>query len=240
LADIVVACSLVEGYRTVLDSKIQKPFKNLLQWFKNIASQGPVAGVLGEVILAGEQTPCNIVGDAGSAGDGAGGDDDDDEFDVFGDDDEDDEEREVEIQRIADAAKAAKEAKGKTVIERSVVVLDVKPWDSETDLDALEEKIRGIEMEGLEWKSVEKKPIAFGIFKLCIMCHIVSTSSCLLMICKTKSLSSMRRCKALISPLSPSCSPSNKSNLSLSVFSLLSSLFLDQTKIFFSVKNHTK
>jgi elongation factor 1-beta len=169
LADIIVASSLLDGYRTVLDGKIQKAFKNTLQWFKNVVSQGPVTAVLGDVILAGEKTPCNR-GDAGAAAEEDAGDDD---FDVFGDDDEEDAAREAEIQRIADEAKAAKEARGKAVIEKSVVVLDVKPWDSETDLDALEIKIRGIEMEGLEWKSAEKKPIAYGVFKLTIMCHIV-------------------------------------------------------------------
>mmetsp|Transcript_41594 Transcript_41594/g.57997 ORF Transcript_41594/g.57997 Transcript_41594/m.57997 type:complete len:224 (+) Transcript_41594:88-759(+) len=97
----------------------------------------------------------------------------DDDFDVFGDEDEEDAEREAEIQRIADEAKAAKLAKGKIVIEKSVIVLDVKPWDSETDLNVLEEKIRGIEMEGLEWKSSERKPVAFGLFKIRIMCHVV-------------------------------------------------------------------
>eukprot|EP00008_Paramoeba_atlantica_P008232 CAMPEP_0201475950 /NCGR_PEP_ID=MMETSP0151_2-20130828/1246_1 /ASSEMBLY_ACC=CAM_ASM_000257 /TAXON_ID=200890 /ORGANISM="Paramoeba atlantica, Strain 621/1 / CCAP 1560/9" /LENGTH=355 /DNA_ID=CAMNT_0047856167 /DNA_START=545 /DNA_END=1612 /DNA_ORIENTATION=- len=171
LADIVVACSLVEGYRTVLDGSVQKAFKNALQWFKNVVSQEAVVGVLGDVVLAGEKSPCNR-GDAAAA---AGGEEEeeDDDFDVFGDEDEEDLEREAEIQRIADEAKAAKEAKGKFVIEKSVIVLDVKPWDSETDLDALEQKIRGIEMEGLEWKSSEKKPVAFGLFKLCIMVHIV-------------------------------------------------------------------
>ena len=93
---------------------------------------------------------------------------------VFGDDD-DDEEHEAEIQRIADAAAAAKAAKGKVVIAKSVVVLDVKPWDTETDLKVLEDKIRAITMEGLEWKNAELKPVAYGLKKIVIMCHIVDT-----------------------------------------------------------------
>lgn len=49
----------------------------------------------------------------------------------------------------------------------------VKPWDSETDLIALEKKVREIAMEGLEWKAGELKEVAFGIKKLSIMAHIV-------------------------------------------------------------------
>jgi len=40
-------------------------------------------------------------------------------------------------------------------------------------LDELEAKIREIKVEGLEWKTAEKKPIAYGVNKLTIMCHIV-------------------------------------------------------------------
>ena len=167
LADIVVACSLVEGYRTVFDGTIQQIFKNTLQWFKNVVSQEAVVGVLGGVVLAGEKSPCNRSCDAVAAA----GEEEDEDLNVF--DDEEDLEYEAEIQRIADESKATKEAKGQIIIEKSVIVLDVKPWDSETDLDALEQKIRGIEMEGLEWKSSEKKPVAFGLFKLCIMLHVV-------------------------------------------------------------------
>jgi len=96
-----------------------------------------------------------------------------DEFDCFGDETPEDEARQAEIQRIADERKKMKEASGKQVVEKSVVILEVKPWDAETDLDALDAQIREITMEGLEWKTSEKKPIAYGVSKLVIMCHIV-------------------------------------------------------------------
>ena len=88
---------------------------------------------------------------------------DDDDMDLFGDDDEDD----------AAAAKAAAEAakaKGKKVKppEMSLIVLEVKPVDDTTDLDALAKRIFSLEREGLIWKSgaYNKEPVAFGIFKL--------------------------------------------------------------------------
>ena len=34
---------------------------------------------------------------------------------------------------------------------KSSVLLDVKPWDDETDMKKLEEAVRSIEMEGLFW-----------------------------------------------------------------------------------------
>ena len=134
-----------------------------------------ISSVLGEVFLVDESTPCNAsqVKVHEEVKEEKKAEADDDDFDCFGDDDPEDEARQAEIQRIADEAKKAKEEKGKVLVEKSVVVLDVKPWDSETDLKALEEKIRTITMEGLEWKGGELKPIAFGVSKLVIMCHIV-------------------------------------------------------------------
>ena len=38
-----------------------------------------------------------------------------------------------------------------TVIAKSSILLDVKPWDDETDMAKLEECVRSIQMEGLVW-----------------------------------------------------------------------------------------
>lgn len=37
------------------------------------------------------------------------------------------------------------------VIAKSSILLDVKPWDDETDMAKLEECVRSIQMEGLVW-----------------------------------------------------------------------------------------
>ena len=48
-------------------------------------------------------------------------------------------------------------------------MFEVKPMDSETDLDKLAARILAIKMDGLYWKTEYKKiPVAFGIFKLII------------------------------------------------------------------------
>ena len=48
-------------------------------------------------------------------------------------------------------------------------MFEVKPADSETDLDKLAQQIFKIKQDGLYWKTQYKKePVAFGIFKLLI------------------------------------------------------------------------
>lgn len=78
---------------------------------------------------------------------------DDDEVDLFGSDDEDDAETErIKAERVAEyqAKKAAKLAdKGPGPVAKSIVTLQVKPWDDETDMEALEKSVRSIEKDGL-------------------------------------------------------------------------------------------
>ena len=49
---------------------------------------------------------------------------------------------------------------------QSVVTLEVKPWDDETDMKALEDSVRSIEMDGLVWGASKLVPIGYGIRKL--------------------------------------------------------------------------
>jgi len=51
-------------------------------------------------------------------------------------------------------------------------LLDVKPWDDETDMKAMEAQVRTIEMEGLIWGVSKLIPLAYGINKLQIICVI--------------------------------------------------------------------
>ena len=96
----------------------------------------------------------------------------DEDFDLFGDDNNEEVEKMMpEKKAAADAAKA-KEKKAKPVLKSSVV-LDIKPLEQETDLDALVKFVKDIEMEGLEWKAHDLVPMAFGIKKITIMCHAV-------------------------------------------------------------------
>ena len=50
--------------------------------------------------------------------------------------------------------------------------MDVKPWDDETDMKKLEESVRSIEMDGLQWGTSKILPVAYGFKKLQITCLI--------------------------------------------------------------------
>uniref|UniRef100_A0A453B3W1 Translation elongation factor EF1B beta/delta subunit guanine nucleotide exchange domain-containing protein n=1 Tax=Aegilops tauschii subsp. strangulata TaxID=200361 RepID=A0A453B3W1_AEGTS len=56
---------------------------------------------------------------------------------------------------------------------KSSVLLDVKPWDDETDMVKLEEAVRSIKMEGLLWGASKLMPVGYGIKKLQIMMTII-------------------------------------------------------------------
>lgn len=100
--------------------------------------------------------------------------------DLFGDTDSDDEEAlkaQEERAQAALAAKAVRDAKkaeaGKKVVAKSSVVLEVKPWESDTDMAAMEASVRGIDMSGLTWGASKLQEIGYGIKKLVIMCTII-------------------------------------------------------------------
>ena len=102
----------------------------------------------------------------------------DDDDDMFGDTEETPKEkekrekREQEAKEKKDAEKAKAEGTKKKVIGKSLVLLDVKVWEMETDFDALAKKIfTQINLDGLTWKEQYKTPvIAFGMKKLVIGC----------------------------------------------------------------------
>ncbi|CAG2104845.1 unnamed protein product [Medioppia subpectinata] len=93
-------------------------------------------------------------------------DNDDSDVDLFGSD-EDEEADEVRKKRLEDYAN--KKAKKPGVVAKSSVVLDVKPWDDETDMKQMEVNVRKIEMDGLVWGASKLVPLAYGIQKLQIV-----------------------------------------------------------------------
>ncbi|KAH8675827.1 hypothetical protein BX600DRAFT_186757 [Xylariales sp. PMI_506] len=83
--------------------------------------------------------------------------------------DSDSEEEDPEAVKAREARLAAyrekKAAKPKPTAKTNVT-LDVKPWDDETDLAALEASVRSIEKDGLVWGASKLVAIGFGIKKL--------------------------------------------------------------------------
>ncbi|XP_062259685.1 eukaryotic translation elongation factor 1 delta a (guanine nucleotide exchange protein) isoform X2 [Platichthys flesus] len=97
-------------------------------------------------------------------------DDEDDDMDLFGSDEDDEETERLKQERIA--AYAAKKAKKPTLIAKSSILLDVKPWDDETDMAKLEECVRTVQIDGLLWGASKLVPVGYGIKKLQIGCVV--------------------------------------------------------------------
>ncbi len=91
---------------------------------------------------------------------------DDDEVDLFGSDEEE-EDPEVVAEREKRLAEYKKKKEGKTKpAAKSLVTLDVKPWDDETDMNELVKNVLAIEKDGLVWGAHKLQAVGFGIKKL--------------------------------------------------------------------------
>lgn len=94
----------------------------------------------------------------------------DEDFELFGDEEDDGEKERVKQERVK--AYEERKAKKPELIAKSNIILDVKPWDDETDMAKLEECVRSIEMDGLLWGASKLVPLAYGIKKLQISCVV--------------------------------------------------------------------
>ncbi|KAK4754601.1 hypothetical protein SAY87_002705 [Trapa incisa] len=148
-------------------------YVNLLRWYNHIEALLRISGVAGDgcgVIVEGfapiteEAVATPSVTDTKAA---AAEDDDDDDVDLFG------EETEEEKKAAEERAAAVKASSKKKESGKSSVLLDVKPWDDETDMKKLEEAVRGVQMEGLLWGASKLVPVGYGIKKMQIMMTIV-------------------------------------------------------------------
>ncbi|XP_059431242.1 elongation factor 1-beta-like [Corylus avellana] len=143
-------------------------FPNASKWYDAVSTHlatsfpGKAVGVR---VSGGKGAPVDAAS-AEEVKDAPAGDDDDD-LDLFGDETEDD-------KKAAEEREAAKKASSKKKESgKSSVLLDVKPWDDETDMKKLEEAVRSIEMPGLIWGASKLAPVGYGIKKLQIMLSIV-------------------------------------------------------------------
>ena len=141
-----VAC---EGFKNIMPSPITHP--NAFNWLSLVSKFKPE-------IQAKWKAPKK---------------DEDEIDDMFGSDDEDDE---ASFDALCKAKQAAidKANSKKKAIAKSIVMFEVKPLESETDLDVLFQRIlKECQREGCDWKQdCKKEPIAFGVFKLIVGCVI--------------------------------------------------------------------
>lgn len=140
---------------------------NALRWWNHIKSYQSEFASIGCVAAA----PAAAKAEASESEEE---DDDDDDMDFFDSDDEDvDAAAEaLKAKRIAEynARKAEKAEKKGVVAAKSMITIDVKPFDDETSLEVLAKKIFAeISMPGLVWaKDWKLVPLAFGIKKLVV------------------------------------------------------------------------
>merc|ERR1739848_807216 len=94
------------------------------------------------------------------------------DVDLFGSSDEEDDEEKKRITEERLKAYHEKKSKKPKVIAKTSVLFDVKPWDDETDMDAMLTQVKTIEMEGLVWGASKLVPVGYGIKKLQVMCVV--------------------------------------------------------------------
>merc|ERR1712029_1335743 len=126
-------------------------YPHAARWYKHIASyESEFSSLSGDNSKSADDL-IPAVASTSKAAPAAAAEEEDDDIDLFGSDDE---EVDAEAERVKQerlAAYAAKKATKPKTIAKSVVTLDVKPWDDETDMKALEAGVREIEQDGLVW-----------------------------------------------------------------------------------------
>lgn len=181
LDEYLLTRSYITGYQASKDditvySALSKPpsceFVNVSRWFKHIDALLRVSGVSGEgrgVTIKGFAPATEEAVATPPAADtkAAAAEDDDDDVDLFG------EETEEEKKAAEERAAAVKASGKKKESGKSSVLMDVKPWDDETDMKKLEAAVRNVKMEGLLWGASKLVPVGYGIKKLQIMLAIV-------------------------------------------------------------------
>ncbi|XP_063119358.1 elongation factor 1-delta isoform X5 [Rattus norvegicus] len=99
-------------------------------------------------------------------------DDEDNDIDLFGSDEEEEDKEAARLREERLRQYAEKKAKKPTLVAKSSILLDVKPWDDETDMAQLETCVRSIQLDGLVWGASKLVPVGYGIRKLQIQCVV--------------------------------------------------------------------
>ncbi|KAG2361009.1 hypothetical protein BDR07DRAFT_1410893 [Suillus spraguei] len=160
--------SYIEGYTpsqadvhvyNLLTAPEPSKYPHSARWYSHIKSYAAEHATLPGSSTAGQAFVQSASAPAAAA-------DDEDEVDLFADDDEEDDAEAERLKAERVAAYNAKKANKPKAAAKSVVTLEVKPWDDETDMQALEDSVRSIEQEGLVWGASKLVAVGYGIKKL--------------------------------------------------------------------------
>lgn len=156
-------------YKAVCGNSLPAEFLHLLRWYRHISSYGNEVDK-----FPGHKQTMAELGFHGATNQpiSPDGQNEDDDFELFGSEDEE----------VNDAAKRLKEErirmyeekkkKEEAAIAKSNIILDVKPWDDETNMADVERAVRSITADGLLWGVSKLVPLAYGIRKLQISCVV--------------------------------------------------------------------
>lgn len=176
LDEYLLSRTFITGYQATRDditvygaiSKAPGPnFPNVSRWYKHISSllSSSFPGEAIGVKIEGAAPAAALVTETTNESPPKDEEDDDD-LDLFGEETE-------EEKKAAAEREASKKASGKKKESgKSSVLLDVKPWDDETDMKKLEEVVRSVQMPGLFWGASKLMAVGYGIKKLQIMMTI--------------------------------------------------------------------
>lgn len=176
LDEYLLSRTFITGYQATRDditvygaiSKAPGPnFPNVSRWYNHISSllSSSFPGEAIGVKIEGAAPAAALVTETTNESPPKDEEDDDD-LDLFGEETE-------EEKKAAAEREASKKASGKKKESgKSSVLLDVKPWDDETDMKKLEEVVRSVQMPGLFWGASKLMAVGYGIKKLQIMMTI--------------------------------------------------------------------
>ncbi|KAG0133451.1 hypothetical protein HOY82DRAFT_266731 [Tuber indicum] len=149
-------------YKALSGAPDADKFPHAARWYKHIDSyQNDFSSLPGDASVdVSSYIPESTTSAAPDA------EEEDDEVDLFGSSDEEvDEEKEALTKKRLEEYAAKKAGKTKPAA-KSVVTMEVKPWDDTTDMIQLERNVRAIEKDGLVWGASTLVPVGFGIRKL--------------------------------------------------------------------------
>jgi len=154
---------------TALSSAPKSCYVNITRWYDHISALLRFSGVTaeGEGVKVESSAPSVAIPEVTDQKAPVADEDEDDDVDLFG------EETEEEKKAAEERAASVKASTKKKESGKSSVLLDVKPWDDETDMKKLEETVRSVKMEGLFWGASKLMSVGYGIKKLQIMMTIV-------------------------------------------------------------------
>ncbi|XP_068458130.1 elongation factor 1-beta [Clinocottus analis] len=174
--------SYIEGYVpsqadvAVFEAISAPPTSDLchaLRWYNHLKSyQSQRSSLPGVKKPLGQYGPAGVADATSGSAPAAKDDDDDDDIDLFGSEDEEEDAEAARLKEQRLAEYTARKSKKPTLIAKSSILLDVKPWDDETDMAKLEECVRSIQMDGLVWGQSKLVPVGYGIKKLQIGCVV--------------------------------------------------------------------